>query len=491
MMSRAATQLLREYGVAPRAGWTESNGGIASVTVDQAVRRVAEETRRTRQEDLEARPPCRRVDDEATIELLRRMPVHLFEDQQRAVDAIVDGTTARSGVIKAPCGAGKTHVGLGVARALGERTLVVTPTAEANREWSERLQTMGVRAHLCGTGMALRACDPAAVVIITYKMLARATHLTALDDLAHELVVVGNVWRYGLVIFDEVWTLPAPTYLQSCARVPCRVRVGLTADERRCDGKESVITSFVGPVRHELTLARALETRVVAPIDRRIIVVATTADFRALHARATVEQRRILSVLNPQKMHAFLEVLRTTRRRKVLVFCDKCAAMDHVRDLIGKYAPLPFHGVLSGSTPKQERTRVCAAMKASALDGGVALFSKVGNASIDLPDVDLVIELSVVDQSAQQKTQREGRAQRTHAHKASAEVVTLVSKGTREEHFASKRDGGTSRNCWIERALVAQPDCPWSEMMLACFVDDRKRAQKEEQSVARKRIRSA
>ena len=128
-------------------------------------------------------------------------------------------------------------------------------------------------------------------------------------------------------------------------------------------------------------------------------------------------------------------------------------------------------------------------MKAS-LDGGVALFSKVGNASIDLPDVDLVIELSVVDQSAQQKTQREGRAQRTHAHKASAEVVTLVSKGTREEHFASKRDGGTS-NSWVERALVAQPDCPWSEMMLACFVDDKKRAQKEEQSVARKRIRSA
>ena len=105
-------------------------------------------------------------------------------------------------------------------------------------------------------GMALRACAAAAVVIITYKMLARATHLTALDDLAHELVVVGTVWRYGLEIFDEVWTQPAPTYLQSCARVPCRVRVGLTADERRCDGKESVITRFVGPVRHELTLAR-------------------------------------------------------------------------------------------------------------------------------------------------------------------------------------------------------------------------------------------
>tara|TARA_A100001015_G_C14953110_1_gene697590 strand:+ start:798 stop:1427 length:630 start_codon:yes stop_codon:yes gene_type:complete len=165
-----------------------------------------------------------------------------------------------------------------------------------------------------------------------------------------------------------------------------------------------------------------------------------------------------------------------------IVYCDKCAALSHVRDLITKHAPLKFHGVLSGSTPKHERARVCAAMKSAA--GGIALFSKVGNASIDIPDVDLVIELSVVDRSAQQRTQREGRAQRAHEHKTSADVVTIVSKGTREEHFVKKRDTATLPD---ERALLECTDCPWSDSMLTCFVDDKKRRVARKDGPPRKR----
>lgn len=468
-------RFLHAHDVPPRDDWTDATASDVRPPVSfvDAVRHAAEHLRRTRPAVTDALVP--RVF--TATNAVPTLPATLHDHQREALACVVGPAPhvlAQSGVIKAPCGSGKTLIGVAasivcVART-GRGTLVLAPTTEACHEWCARRAMLGGDVRMVGSGNnsgnsgALRS-QPA-VVVTTYATLARAT-CVPVARLSPELALVGNVWSYGLLVLDEVWTLPATTYVAACARVPACVRLGLTADERRCDGREGVVASFVGPVLYAVSPDRARAEGVIARVEREVVVVATSAAFQALHARVGVEARRVLAALNPQKMHALRDLLDRTPARKVLVYCDKLAAVPFVRDFLGKCCCTghrPMVGVLTGSTRADERARVCREMKTGV--AGVALFSRVGNASIDLPDVELLVEVSVVDASVQQKTQRDGRAQRACEGKVAARVVTLVSKGTREEVFArtrARRDGDT---VFETRALVAMPACPWDETTL-------------------------
>ena len=87
----------------------------------------------------------------------------------------------------------------------------------------------------------------------------------------------------------------------------------------------------------------------------------------------------------------------------------------------------------------------------------VGLVTTAGSSSLDIRDVDTVVEVDVGDASAQKQTQRIGRAQRAHASKSGAEAVLLVSDGTHEVDFARRRldaeaeGGGGGRGGGVDR----------------------------------------
>jgi hypothetical protein len=67
------------------------------------------------------------------------------------------------------------------------------------------------------------------------------------------------------------------------------------------------------------------------------------------------------------------------------------------------------------------------------------VLSKVGNFAIDLPDADVLIQVSGAFGSRQEEAQRLGRILRPKADGRGAHFFTLVSRDTREEEFAHHR----------------------------------------------------
>jgi len=67
------------------------------------------------------------------------------------------------------------------------------------------------------------------------------------------------------------------------------------------------------------------------------------------------------------------------------------------------------------------------------------VLSKVGNFAVDLPDADVLIQVSGAFGSRQEEAQRLGRILRPKRDGRAAHFFTLVSRDTREEEFAHHR----------------------------------------------------
>jgi len=67
------------------------------------------------------------------------------------------------------------------------------------------------------------------------------------------------------------------------------------------------------------------------------------------------------------------------------------------------------------------------------------VLSKVGNFAIDLPDADVLIQVSGAFGSRQEEARRLGRILRPKRDGRTAHFFTLVSRDTREEEFARHR----------------------------------------------------
>src|SRR5260370_22253914 len=122
--------------------------------------------------------------------------------------------TGGGGVVVLPTGAGKTALALmGIAR-VGLRPLIIVPTLELLKQWTD-----GLRHSLCLPAEAVGQVGGGvrqvrAATVITYDSAWRRP---------------GELRPFGLLIFDEVHHLPSASYrrIATASEAPCRL--GLTA----------------------------------------------------------------------------------------------------------------------------------------------------------------------------------------------------------------------------------------------------------------------
>jgi DNA excision repair protein ERCC-3 len=93
--------------------------------------------------------------------------------------------------------------------------------------------------------------------------------------------------------------------------------------------------------------------------------------------------------------------------------------------------------LLTGKTPQLERERLYGEFREGAIPGLV--LSRVGNFAVDLPDADVLIQVSGKYGSRQEEAQRLGRVLRPKKDGRRARFYTLVSVRTCEEDFARHR----------------------------------------------------
>lgn len=165
-------------------------------------------------------------------------PVRLWDHQHEPVETIVDTFKKGlfGGILEAPCGTGKTVMGLEIARRLGITTLVVVHKEFLMDQWKERIQQHMPDAKI-GTvwqdKIEFRGKD---IVVAMLGSLLSRRYAEAFYE-----------WP-GLVITDEVHRIGAPTWGRCIAQFRSRWRLGLSATPRRKDGADDVFLWNIGPV---------------------------------------------------------------------------------------------------------------------------------------------------------------------------------------------------------------------------------------------------
>lgn len=366
------------------------------------------------------------------IQLLERAvadgsPFNLRHYQREAVDVFHAGGSTRggSGVVVLPCGAGKTVVGMGIIAELRCNTLILTPSIVAARQWlRELLDKTNVPAEAVGEYSGERK-DIRPITVTTYQVLTYRPSRTG--DFPHFALFDGRDW--GLIIYDEVHLLPAPVF-RITAEIQARRRLGLTATLVREDGHETDVFSLIGPKKFDVPWKDLERQGWIATAECHEIRLKMPDQLRFEYAVADEREKYRIAAENPMKMVILDQLIAKHVGDKILIIGQY---LDQLAAVAERYqAPL-----ITGKTPTLERERLYDAFRNG--EQRLLVVSKVANFSIDLPDASVAIQISGTFGSRQEEAQRLGRILRPKRDGLLAHFYSVVSRDTRDQEFAAKR----------------------------------------------------
>ncbi len=323
------------------------------------------------------------------------------------------------GVVVLPCGAGKTIVGMAIMSMLQKETLILTTAITAVRQWiAELLDKTTLDADMVGeySGERKEICP---ITVTTYQILsASEKHRTLIDSR-----------EWGLIVYDEVHTLPAPVFRMT-AELQSKRRLGLTATLIREDGLQGDVFSLIGPKRCEVPWKVLEKKGYIAKAECFEVRVPLAESVRMTYAVSNKRQKFRVASENPNKMEVLQQLIEEHAGRHILVIGLYLSQLTEIAERLG--APL-----ITGKTKNGVRDELYQRFR----EGGIPVMvvSKVANYAIDLPDANVAIEISGSFGSRQEEAQRLGRILRPKPGENKAWFYTLVTSDTVEEGFAAHR----------------------------------------------------
>ncbi len=354
-------------------------------------------------------------------------PFTIRDYQQKATKVFHAGGAERggSGVIVLPCGAGKTIVGIAAMAKCQTHTLILTTNVMASQQWvREVAEKTTIRKDQIAEYNG-RTKNIAEVTIVTYQILSYRRS----DDKSFKHFHLFSEKRWGLIIYDEVHLLPAPLF-RLCADVQATRRLGLTATLVREDHKESDVFSLIGPQKYNLPwktlesqgwIAKATCTEIRIPILPKI---------KLDYAVASVRDKNKIAACNPYKTIIVKQLLKENSTANTIIIGQYIEQLTKLSKELG----LPL---MTGSTPNVKRIELLDQFRNKEIK--TIILSKVGNFAIDLPDANVLIQISGTFGSRQEEAQRLGRLLRPKQKNNQADFYSLVTQDTREQDFAMNR----------------------------------------------------
>ncbi len=354
-------------------------------------------------------------------------PMQLRDYQDEAAQVFHSGGSEKggSGVVVLPCGAGKTVVGMACMVRCQCNTLVLTTNVTAARQWIREIldkTTLNPDQVSEYTGDTKTI---APVTVATYQILTYRKRQS--EEYPHfDIFTKGN---WGLIVYDEVHLLPAPVFRISADMQATR-RLGLTATLVREDGRQKDVFSLIGPKKYEVPW-KVLESQGwIAEATCTELRIPLRAEERMPYAMADQRKKVVMSSTNVLKYDVVLELLQKHAGDRILIIGQY---LDQLDDL-ARRLKLPL---LTGSTPNTEREALFASFRAGRIP--TLIVSKVGNFAIDIPDANVLIQVSGTFGSRQEEAQRLGRVLRPKENGAVAHFYTLITRDTKEQDFGMNR----------------------------------------------------
>lgn len=357
--------------------------------------------------------------------------------QEKSLRKMFGNGRARSGIIVLPCGAGKTLVGVTTACTLNKRALVLCNSGVSVEQWKQQFKTWSTAddAMICRfTSDSKDRPYDCKILISTYSMI------TLTGKRAYETEQVMN-WigsqEWGLMLLDEVHTIPAKMFRRVLTLVKAQCKLGLTATLVREDDKITDLNFLIGPKLYEANWLELQSKGYLARVQCAEVWCKMTPEFFREYLTTKSRKKSLFISMNPNKFRIcqYLIRLHESRNDKIIVFSDNVFALRHY----ARTLKCPF---IYGPTSQQERLQILQNFQHNPKVNCIFV-SKVADTSFDLPDANVLIQISSHGGSRRQEAQRLGRILRAkkdmNSDEYNAFFYTLVSQDTMEMYYTSKR----------------------------------------------------
>uniref|UniRef100_A0A2K6AP23 General transcription and DNA repair factor IIH helicase/translocase subunit XPB n=1 Tax=Macaca nemestrina TaxID=9545 RepID=A0A2K6AP23_MACNE len=352
--------------------------------------------------------------------------------QEKSLRKMFGNGRARSGVIVLPCGAGKSLVGVTAACTVRKRCLVLGNSAVSVEQWKAQFKMWSTidDSQICRfTSDAKDKPIGCSVAISTYSMLG---HTTKRSWEAERVMEWLKTQEWGLMILDEVHTIPAKMFRRVLTIVQAHCKLGLTATLVREDDKIVDLNFLIGPKLYEANWMELQNNGYIAKVQCAEVWCPMSPEFYREYVAIKTKKRILLYTMNPNKFRAcqFLIKFHERRNDKIIVFADNVFALKEYAIRLNK----PY---IYGPTSQGERMQILQNFKHNPKINTIFI-SKVGDTSFDLPEANVLIQISSHGGSRRQEAQRLGRVLR--AKKGKVAFHLLLQEATPQETaYSTKR----------------------------------------------------
>ncbi|EQC31561.1 DNA excision repair protein ERCC-3 [Saprolegnia diclina VS20] len=373
------------------------------------------------------------------IDMDLKPTTRIREYQEKSLSKMFGNGRARSGIIVLPCGAGKTLTGVTAASTIKKSCLCLCTSAVSVEQWTAQFKmwtTIPEKKIARFTSVEKDYIDPeSGVIVTTYTMVAFGGSRAA-KSAAVMALIQSREW--GCILLDEVHVVPAKMFRKVIGSIACHCKLGLTATLVREDDLIGDLNFLIGPKLYEANWMDLTQSGFLANVSCVEIWCPMTGPFYAEYLKENVSARKraLLYVANPNKFSAAEYLIQYHEKRgdKILLFSDDVFALRLYATKLGK-------GFIYGGTGERERMRLLQSFRTSP-HVNVICISKVGDTSIDLPEANVIIQVSSHFGSRRQEAQRLGRILRPKANSTggfNAFFYTLISTDTAEMYYSNKR----------------------------------------------------
>lgn len=290
-----------------------------------------------------------------------------YAGQSAAVAAMFE---YEQGQIIAPPGRGKTEICLAFAAASKTRVLVVVHTQDLMRQWTDR-------AKQSTPGLSLgkiqgKTCQVEHLTIAMAQSLKRYIN----DN-------EGFWQQFGAIIVDEAHHAAAETWEWLLNVCPAYYRFGVTASQKRSDGRQALVKFNIGPVIYKLKFE--------SQVPMTVMPVAT--GFKTKY-NGQQWQRIIKLLVNDQDRNekiAEIVAREVKNGNTILVLSRQIAHLENIQAaLMMKY---PYNAstikVVTGRMPRPQRDKMIADLQSGDLRCilGTQLFEE----GVDIPRINRII----------------------------------------------------------------------------------------------------
>ena len=348
----------------------------------------------------------------------------LYDYQQEAVEAALK---QKNGVIIAPCGSGKTQMGLEIAARIGGRTLWLTHTTDLLSQSMDRAKSvLGLPDDAYGTITAGKVNIGKVMTFATVQTMSKMN-----------LSIVRNA--FDTVIVDEAHhCVGSPARVQMFYKVIsalcARNKIGLTATPTRQDGLIGCMYALLGSEIYRVTPAQVKQN--LCDVEVRFVDTGYEPDYNVVLASdGTLQYTSLINdmIADSDRNAKIVSDIKAARGRS-LILSDRVSHVADIAQMLGGRTI-----VLTGRVSKTEREKAMEAIKSGEADCLVATYA-IAREGLDIPCLDNLFLVTPKKDYAS-VVQAAGRVARKSDGKAQGNVYDYVDSFGMLRGWARKRSG--------------------------------------------------